>query len=392
MLAGRHVVLGVSGGVAAYKSAYLVRRLSEAGADVRVVMTDAAAEFVGPSTFAALTGHQPIVSLFGNDDVSPHTTLAAWADVVVIAPATASTIAKIASGDSSNALVATVLASTAPTIVAPAMHTEMWEHPATQENVATLAGYGYTIVAPEAGELAGGDVGMGRLADPDAIVGIIADTLRGGDMAGMSVLVSAGGTREPIDPVRYIGNRSSGKMGNAIALDAARRGAEVTLITTVDAPDHPLIDVVRVETAREMADAVWAAANGTTIAVMAAAVADFHPASTSETKLRRAEGPPTVELEPTPDILKGIVERGGVDVVVGFAAETGSVDAAAAKAKDKGVDLLIANDVAKEGSGFGSDTNEVTIVFADGRTESLPLMPKADVAHAILSAAISLGG
>ncbi len=392
MLAGRHVVLGVSGGVAAYKSAYLVRRLSEAGADVRVVMTDAATEFVGPSTFAALTGHQPVVSLFGGDDVSPHTNLAAWADVIVIAPATASTIAKIASGDSSNALVATVMASTAPTIVAPAMHTEMWEHPATQDNVATLARFGYTIVPPESGELAGGDTGVGRLADPDAIVEVVSDILRAGDMAGMTVLVSAGGTREPIDPVRYIGNRSSGKMGNAIALDAARRGARVTLVTTVDAPEHPMIDVVRVETAQEMAEAVWAGSQGATVAVMAAAVADFQPAATSDVKLRRAAGPPSVELEPTPDILKGVVERGGVDVVVGFAAETGSVDAAAVKALDKGVDLLVANDVAKEGSGFGSDTNEVTLVFSDGRTESLPLMPKADVAHAILTAAISLRG
>lgn len=390
MLPGRQIVLGVSGGVAAYKAAYLCRRLIEHGAIVRVVMTESATRFVGTSTFAALTGSHPVVGFFDEDDVSPHTALARWADAVVVAPATAATIAKMATGDSSNALVATVLATTSPVLVAPAMHTEMWDYPATRRNMETLVDFGFNVVWPESGDLAGGDVGVGRLADPDTIAAATAKLFGSQDLADTTVLVTAGGTREPIDPVRYIGNRSSGKMGNAIALAAAERGASVTLVTTATAPRHPSIVTISVDTAQEMAEAVWGIDGGVDIAVMAAAVADFRPASPVDGKLRRADGPPSIELEATPDVLMGVRERSLATTLVGFAAETGSLDKAGDKAESKGVDLLVANDVASEGSGFGSDTNQVTLVRRDGTSTALPLLPKTEVADAILDAVVEL--
>ncbi|MFV1971879.1 MAG: bifunctional phosphopantothenoylcysteine decarboxylase/phosphopantothenate--cysteine ligase CoaBC, partial [Acidimicrobiia bacterium] len=345
MAVGRRVVLGVTGGVAAYKAAYLARRLMERGATVRVVMTEAAQQFVGTATFAAITGSEPVTDLFGNKDPSPHTTLGQWAEAIVIAPATASTISKLAVGESSNALIATVLASRAPVVVAPAMHTEMWEQPATKRNMETLRGYGYTIVEPERGVLAGGDVGIGRMAEPDTIADVMFSLFPAPDMVGMRVIVTAGGTREPIDPVRYIGNHSSGKMGNAIAEVAAERGASVLLVTAAEPPLETAIEVIRVETADEMAAAVWARASEMDVAVMAAAVADFKPRVTGSDKLRRAEGIPEIELVPTPDVLKGVHMTSPRPILVGFAAETGSVDGAVAKAKAKGVDLLVANDV-----------------------------------------------
>jgi phosphopantothenoylcysteine decarboxylase/phosphopantothenate--cysteine ligase len=392
VIAGRRIVLGVCGGVAAYKAAYLTRRLIERGAEVRVVMTDSATRFVGPATFAALTGSRPTVGLFDDVDVSPHTRMGRWADAIVIAPATASTLSRLAAGQSSDALVATVLASTAPVLVAPAMHTEMWEHPATQRTMDTLRGDGYRIVGPEVGDLAGGDVGAGRMSEPDDIVDALDAMLGDGDLAGLSILISAGGTREPIDRVRYIGNRSSGKMGNALALEAASRGARVVLVTTAVHPDDPRIEVVDVETADEMAEAVWSRAPGCDVAIMAAAVADFRPSTQSDGKLRRAEGVPQVSLEPTPDILMGLTELGAVPTIVGFAAEAGSLDEAKAKAERKGVHLLVANDVARPGSGFGSDTNEVTLIRADGSATDLPLMPKRRVAAAILDAVLDIRG
>lgn len=383
MADGRRVVLGVTGGVAAYKSAYLARRLIERGYSVRVVMTESAQEFVGATTFAAITGAEPVTSLFGGSEVSPHTALGQWADAIVIAPATASTISKLAAGQSSDAVVATILASTAPVVVAPAMHTEMWEHPATVANVARLVSFGYSIVDPEVGPLAGGDTGTGRLADPEVIADAVDALFPAPDLEGMRVLVTAGGTREPIDPVRYIGNHSSGKMGNAIAEIAAERGAVVVLVTAANAAVSRGVEIVRVDTADEMADAVWARAGEVDVAVMAAAVADFKPKDAGSGKIRRADGVPDIELVPTPDVLKGVHETTPRPFLVGFAAETGSVDAAVEKARTKGVDLLVANDVAKIGSGFGSDTNEVTFVFADGTTEDLELMSKRDVATAI---------
>jgi phosphopantothenoylcysteine decarboxylase/phosphopantothenate--cysteine ligase len=265
------------------------------------------------------------------------------------------------------------------------MHSEMWEHPATVANIAVLADFGYHIVQPEVGGLAGGDEGVGRLADPDSILDALDDALGRGDLEGQSVLVTAGGTREAIDPVRFIGNRSSGKMGNALAIEAARRGATVTLVTTAEAPVFGGITVITVETAEEMAAAVWEMAAGCDIAIMAAAVADFRPADPTDHKLHRVDSPPTIELEPTPDILMGLSDRGDVGFLVGFSAEVGSIDRALDKAKKKDVDLLVANDVADPGSGFGSDTNKVTLVARDGSVTELDLMPKSEVAAAIFS-------
>jgi phosphopantothenoylcysteine decarboxylase/phosphopantothenate--cysteine ligase len=380
VLAGRRIVLGVTGGVSAYKSAYLARRLVEAGASVRCIMTESAGEFIGPQTLAAVTGAAPLRSFFDQEDESPHTSLARWADAIVIAPATAAAIARLASGMSNDVLTATVLAATCPIIVAPAMHTEMWEHRATQRNVAQLVADGAELVGPDRGALAGGDEGLGRLVEPEAIVAAV-DAHLAGDLAGWDILVSAGGTREAIDPVRYVGNRSSGKMGNAIAVAAARRGATVTLVSAAPPPLHPGLDVVAVESAQDMADAVWQHAAAVDVAVLAAAVADFRPRTPRDAKLKRTEGLPEVEFEPTPDILAGVVGMDPRPFVVGFAAETGSLDDAVRKAKAKGVDLLVGNDVTRPGSGFGTETNEVLVVAADGSSEQWPLMSKAEVAE-----------
>lgn len=380
MLSGRRIVLGVSGGVAAYKAAYLARRLVEAGASVRCVMSEAATEFLGAQTLAAVTGEFPVVGFFDEADVSPHTALGQWSEAMVIAPATAATLAKLANGLSDSALIATALVAQGPLVVAPAMHTEMWEKPSTQRNISKLRDDGVIIAGPADGPLAGGDVGPGRMVEPEEVVAALTDALRR-DLDGWRVLVTAGGTREPIDPVRYIGNRSSGKMGNAVALAAARRGAQVTLVSTAPAPRHAGIHVVAVESAQEMADAVSAHIDGIDVAVMAAAVADFRPKNPGDEKIRRAAGPPQIELEPTPDILAGVAAKPDRPYLVGFAAETGSLDGALHKATTKGVDLLVGNDVMKPGSGFATDTNEVTVYTPDGESETWPLLTKAEVAE-----------
>lgn len=380
MLSGRHVVLGISGGIAAYKAVILARRLSERGAEVRAVMTEAATRFVGPATVAAVTGRHPVVSLFDDDEVSPHTSLGQWADVVVVAPATAATIARLAEGLSEDPVSATVLATRAPLVVAPAMHTEMWEHPATRRNIATLEADGCRLVGPASGALAAGDVGPGRMAEPEEILAVIEAVAGDRPLEGWRVLVTAGGTREAIDPVRYIGNRSSGKMGNAIAVAAARRGATVTLITAAAPPSEPGLEVVGVETAIEMADAAWALAPETDVVVMAAAVADFRPTTSEGHKIRRHDHPAAIAIEDTPDVLAGIAAMDPRPFLVGFAAETGSLDHAVEKARDKGVDLLVANDIAREGSGFGSDSNQVTLITPDGTTTPWPLLSKHEVA------------
>jgi phosphopantothenoylcysteine decarboxylase/phosphopantothenate--cysteine ligase len=379
MLAGSHIVLGVTGGVAAYKAAYLARRLIEAGAEVRCILTESAREFLGPQTLAAITGSPPVGSYFGEPQVSPHTELARWADLIVIAPATTSTIARLAGGLSNDVLVGTVLAADVPTVVAPAMHAEMWSHPSTQRNMTTLAADGYTIVGPATGALAGGDEGIGRLVEPDEIVAAIREVMRG-DLEGWSVLVSAGGTREPIDPVRYIGNRSSGKMGNAIAAAAAARGAKVVLVTSASPPAVAGIDVIAVETAGEMADAVWSSAKDADVAVLAAAVADFRPRSPGSGKLRRADGLPEIDLEPTPDILAGVAAMEPRPFLVGFAAETEGLQGAIEKATSKGVDLLVGNDVSRPDSGFGTDTNQVALVTPDGEVDHWEVLSKREVA------------
>lgn len=380
MLAGRRIVVGVTGGIAAYKSAHLVRLILEQGAEVRVVMTHSATKFIGVQTLAALTGTPPVSDLFGLDSVSPHTELARWAEAMVVAPATSGFIARLAGGQSDDAVTATVVATTAPVLIAPAMHTEMWEHPATQRNVATLLGDGYRTVGPEEGPLAGGDEGPGRMSEPEDIVAAVAAMLAEGDLEGWRVLVSAGGTREAIDPVRYLGNRSSGKMGRAIADEAAARGAVVTLVTTIPGSGSSYKQVL-VESAAEMAEAVWARAPQSDVAVLAAAVADFRPKAISDAKLRRTDGPPELVLEPTPDILEGVVSEESRPFVVGFAAEAGPAADAITKATTKRVDLLVANDITEEGSGFGSDDNRVTIISPDGSADAWDLMPKTEVAR-----------
>jgi phosphopantothenoylcysteine decarboxylase / phosphopantothenate---cysteine ligase len=387
-LNGRRIVLAVTGGVAAYKSAFLCRRLIEAGAEVRVVMTDEAVNFIGPTTFASLTGKPVIRSLFSSDLVSPHTDLGRWADAVVVAPATAATLSRLVSGLSEEPVSATLLATRSPVLLAPAMHTEMWEHPATVRNIRQLRDDGHHFVGPASGTLAGGDEGIGRMAEPEEIV-IALDELFGGasqslSLSGLKVLVTAGGTREAIDPVRYIGNRSSGKMGHAVADEAARRGADVVLVTTADRPSYPTVKVVRVESAQEMADA--ASGVEADVAVMAAAVADFRPSGKSEEKLARSDGPREVHLEKTPDVLASVVARSPKPFVVGFAAETGTseqtwLERATAKASRKAVDLLVANDVTEPGAGFGVDTNHVAIVYPDGRVDDWEMAPKTEVAR-----------
>lgn len=377
MLQGRRVLLCVTGGVAAYKSAYLARRLVEAGAEVRVALSESALEFIGPQTFAAITGTHPVTSLFGDESVSPHTELPRWADLVVIAPMTAATLGRIANGISSDLISATVLASTGPLLVAPAMHTEMWEQSSTQRNMERLVADGVHVVGPNSGALAGGDSGIGRVAEPEEIVEA-ATALLSGDGKGRTVLVTAGGTREPVDPVRFLGNRSSGKMGHAIADEASRRGYDVTLVTTSDIEVHPAIKVVTVETAEEMLVAVHDVPAD--IAVMSAAVADFKPGVTHDAKIPRTEGLDSISLVPTSDILASVVERESPPFSVGFAAETGGVERAIEKAKRKGVDLLVYNDVSEPGSGFGTDTNRVVFIEPDGATEALPLLSKREVA------------
>ena len=381
MLAGRRVLLAVTGGVAAYKTAYLARRLVDSDAEVKVILTESALEFVGPQTFAAITGRQPVTGLFGEESVSPHTELARWAELIVVAPATAATLARVANGLSADLVSATLIASTSPVLIAPAMHTEMWEHPATQRNMETLRGYGYHVIGPESGALAGGDTGTGRVSEPEDILDMVERLLTPSGEA-KRFLVTAGGTREPVDPVRFLGNRSSGKMGHAIANEAARRGMAVTLVTTSDLAVLPSVKVVSVETAREMHEAV--AGIETDVAIMAAAVADFRPVDPSPSKLARSEGLDSIALEPNPDILAAVVARDPRPFVVGFAAETGDIARALDKAKTKKVDLMVYNDVSEPGSGFGTDTNRVVVIDSTGETDPWPVMSKAELASHLI--------
>ena len=389
-LEGATVVLGISGGIAAYKAVEVCRRLVDAGAHVVPVLTDSALSFVGTATFSALASERARTSLFEDDDPIPHTSLGQRADLVIVAPATARLIGSYAAGISSDLLTTTLIATRAPVLVCPAMHTEMWEHPAVQENLATLARRGVTVLPPESGRLAGGDVGTGRLAAPAAIVAEASRLLGGSGsrpLAGRRVLVTAGGTREPIDPVRFIGNRSSGKQGHALAAAAAGLGAEVVLVTTAPALAPPGVEVVAVTTAAEMESAVLERGASADAVVMAAAVADFRPKEPLSTKWKKADGPPEIVLEPTTDILAELGRRKGLgQVLVGFAAETGPdglVSSARRKLEEKHVDLVVGNDVAAEGAGFEGDTNAVTIVTAGGARQ-LPLASKQAIAAAVM--------
>ena len=408
--AGRRVVLGVSGGIAAYKAVILCRLMMDAGAHVVPVMTAAAQRFVGRATFDALASERVQTSIFGEDDPIPHTTLGQTADVVVVAPATARVIGSYAAGISDGLLTATLLATRAPVVVCPAMHTEMWEHPAVQHNIEVLTGRGVHMVVPEAGRLAGGDIGTGRLAEPATIFEAVSEVLAAlperdpareptpprRDFAGVSVTVSAGGTREAIDPVRFIGNRSSGKQGYAIATAARDRGAEVTLVTSAPLPPPEGVQEVRVESAAEMEAAVAAHA-GAEVIIMAAAVADFRPADVAPQKIKKSSpaastGAPVIVLEHTTDILAGLgAAKPPGQVLVGFAAETADVlDNAAQKLARKNLDVMVANDVSAAGAGFAHDTNIVTILLADGTVRPLPICSKREVADAVLDTVAEL--
>jgi phosphopantothenoylcysteine decarboxylase/phosphopantothenate--cysteine ligase len=388
---GKRIVLGVTGGIAAYKSIEVCRRLVDAGAHVIPVLTDAALNMVGPTTFTALASERPKTSLWSDTEPIPHTSLGQSCDAIVVCPATARIISDYRAGRSGDLLSATLIATEAPVIVCPAMHTEMWEHPAVQENLDVLAERGVVIVPPEEGRLAGGDMGKGRLAAPDVVVEAVVAALSPGDLTGMTVVVSAGGTREAIDPVRFIGNRSTGKQGYALAQAARQRGASVTLVSSVATPPPPGVDLVPVVTAQEMFEAVRAAAADAAIVVMAAAVADFRPVDVADGKIKKADGIPEIRLEPTVDILARLgQDKPAGQVLVGFAAETSEVEANAKdKLVQKGADLIVANDVSAPGVGFGHDTNTVTIVSADDLSV-LPSMSKIDVAHAVLDAAVAI--
>ncbi len=389
-LQGRRVVLGVSGGIAAYKAVEVCRRLMDAGAYVMPVMTRGATHMVGPTTFSALASEPVRMSLWDAPEPIPHTRLGQTADLVLVAPATARVIGCYANGISNDLLTATLLATRAPVVLVPAMHTEMWEQPAVQLNLDLLRSRGVTIVPPGVGRLAGGDVGAGRMAEPADIVAVASEILAPQDLAGLTVLVTAGGTREPIDPVRFVGNRSSGKQGHALAAEAAARGADVVLVTTTNQPVPPGTDVVCVETAAEMEDAVLDRAAGADVVLMAAAVADFRPKAPAPDKIKKNEGIPEIVLEPTTDILAelGRRRRPG-QTLVGFAAETGDVRAyASSKLRAKGLDLVVANDVSAPDVGFEHDTNRVLVLGPDGFEIEGSLMDKRAVARLVLDAVI----
>lgn len=417
-LDGRLILLGVTGSIAAYKSAELARSLTGAGADVQTLLSRSASAFMGALTLETLTRRRVMLDPLEllPDQRIGHIVAADTADAILVAPATARWLGAMAAGLADDVITATCLASPAPVIVCPAMDGDMWRHPATVRNVETLRGFGYTIVEPEVGPLASGQSGVGRLAETPTILAALQKVLDGrpirqpgpalrppvvlpqptSDLAGWRVVVTAGGTAEAIDPVRYIGNRSTGKMGIAIAQAALDRGAQVTLIAGMtSAPIPSGVDLIRAPSAAEMREAVLAALPTADALVMAAAVADFRPKSTSQTKIARDGAGLTLELEPTSDILAEAVRTaratpGRQPVIVGFAAETGSIERASEKAARKGVDLMVGNDVAQEGSGFGTDTNRVTVIEPNGPTEAWPLMSKRQVADRLLDRLVGL--
>jgi phosphopantothenoylcysteine decarboxylase/phosphopantothenate--cysteine ligase len=387
MLTGRHVVLGVTGSIAAYKAVGLLRRLTERGARVTVVMTAAATRFVAPLTFHTLSGRPVYDDLFDPSEEIVHLTLAERADLVLIAPATANTISRLAAGAASDLLSSLALSARCPVMLAPAMDAVMWEHPLVRRNLDTLKGIGVVIIPPETGPLASGLVGPGRLASEEAILGAVeAQLAAAGPWAGERVIVTAGPTREAIDPVRAITNRSSGKMGYALAEAARVRGASVTLIAgPTGLPAPPGVEVVSVETAEEMRRAVLARIDHATVLVMAAAVADYRPTVSAPSKMKKSGAPLTLELEPTADIVSEVTRRGAGVFVVGFAAETERVvERATDKLRAKRLDLIVANDVSQPGIGFGADVNEVTLIDRTGAVTALPRLPKRVVADRVL--------
>jgi len=396
------VVLGVGGGIAAYKAAELLRLLSESGHEVTVVPTRAALKFVGAATWSALSGKPVSAEVWDDVHEVPHVRLGQRADLVVVAPATADLVARAAQGLADDLLANVLLTARCPVVMAPAMHTEMWEHPSTRANVAMLRSRGVIVLDPAVGRLTGADTGPGRLPDPAAIAEVCLELLARGvtepDLAGLTIVVSAGGTREHVDPVRFLGNRSSGKQGYALASTAAARGARVILVSAnVSLPDPAGATVVRVTSAEQMRVAVLAAAEGADVVVMAAAVADFRPVTTSDHKIKKDdEGgvPGPIALERTTDILAALVARRAAaasrQVIVGFAAETGDLDASVlehglAKLARKGCDLLVVNEVGA-GLGFETDDNEVVLLGSDGRSSAVPRASKRVIADAVWDA------
>ena len=387
-LEGKAIILGITGGIAAYKAADVCSSLVKKGATVHVVMTEHATQFVGPATFRALTGNQVLTGLWDEPEEYEiaHVSLPDKADAFLIAPATANIIGKIASGIADDMLTTMVMASSVPVILAPAMNFRMWENPILKANVERLESLGYIFVNPEKGRLACGVEAVGRLADPPKIVQAVVDFLaRKQDLADMTILVTAGPTQEPIDPVRFIANRSSGKMGYAIAKAAAERGAKVILVsgpTLLPAP--PGVELVSVQTAAEMLDAVMNKLHEAQVVIGAAAVADYTPKSPAKSKIKKSEAGGSIELAPTKDIMAEIGRKRDKRFLIGFAAETENlIENAKAKLASKNLDLIVANDVSKPGVGFGSDDNEVTIIAA-GKAQELPRLSKLEIAHRIL--------
>ena len=400
--AGKRVALGVSGGIAAYKAAEILRGLQRAGCNVRVAMTRRACEFITPLTFRALSGSHVIVDDYAPDNPDPiaHITFSQSVDLFVVAPATANIIAKFANGVADDFLTSTYLASNAPVLIAPAMNTTMWNHPATRRNLRQLRADGVRVVEPDSGEMACGTFGPGRLSEPERIVTAALEMLReassrqSGDLTGERVLITAGATREELDPVRFLSNRSSGRMGFALAEAARARGAEVTIVagsTSVEPPTN--VKVVRALSADEMRAAVMTEVASASVFIAAAAVADYRPASRAESKIKKSGERLTLELEPTPDILAEVSanRRNGL-IVVGFAAETDDVLAhARAKLERKNLDAIVANDITRDGAGFDAPTNVIQIITraSDTPTE-LPLMSKLEASHRILDEIVRL--
>ena len=397
MLKGKKIVLGVTGGIAVYKAVDLVSRLRKQGCEVRVVMTEHAQQFVTPLTFKEISGNQVAVSMWSSNQEFnvEHIALANWADAFVVAPATANIIAKMAYGLADDLLSTTLLAAQAPIVVCPAMNTGMYENAATQENIAKLKSLGVTVMPPAVGKLACGTSGAGRLPEPQEIVEFLNAFFakREGDLRGLKVLVTAAGTREPIDPVRFVGNRSSGKMGYAVAQMAAERGAEVLLISGPSALSIPAnVKAIKVETTNEMLEACLESYDKVDIVIKAAAVADYRPRDVAEQKIKKkTDDALTVVMDKNPDILKTLGAKKTHQVLVGFAAETQNLlENARDKVVKKNLDMIVANDVTAAGAGFNADTNIVKFLFANGEVRSLEQMPKVDVANCILDEALKI--
>jgi phosphopantothenoylcysteine decarboxylase/phosphopantothenate--cysteine ligase len=396
LLSGKRIVLGVTGSIAAYKAADLASKLTQAGAQVDAILTSAAEKFITPLTFQSVTGRRAYIEddLWGNEAHVLHVGLGHAADLLVIAPCTANTLAQLAHGRADSLLTVTALASSCPLIVAPAMDGGMWDHAATQENLDTLKRRGADIIEPGVGHLASGLTGRGRLPETSELIGHIRLVLgRKGPLAGKKVVVTAGGTQEPLDPVRVLTNRSSGKQGYALAQAALDAGAQVTLITTPTSVRSPIgAQVVKVETAKQLLEAVLKESDGSDALIMAAAVADFRPKTKAEDKIKKENGIPQIELEATQDILKTVAASGAgrngkrPRVVAGFAAESRDLlQNATLKLQSKNLDLIAANDISAEDAGFAVETNRITLLFADGNRESLSLMSKTEAAEIIVS-------